>query len=218
MTQSSAIGIFGGTFDPIHFGHIEPVMQAAQQLNLDRIALIPCHIPSHKAPSAVASEHRLAMVRLVCQEYPIFYADDREIKRNKPTYSIDTLRELRACHPNSPLYFFIGMDSLLNLPTWYQSSRLFDLCHFVVCQRPDINDNKSREMLHLLQQRQANTLSELRNAPNGKIYFAKTAEIAISSTELRSRLLKGLPTDNYIPQTVRNYIAQHNLYQMAGSF
>lgn len=213
MNIDSPFGIFGGTFDPIHIGHIEPVIEAAKQVNIDKIALMPCHIPTHKSVSSTSSHHRLEMAKLTCQQYPIFYPDDREIKRGKPTYSIDTLRELRQEYPTHPLCFFIGMDSLLTINSWYQWQELFDLCHFIVCQRPDHDTEFSAEIVRLLQCRQVSDTTELHNNLAGKIYIASTKQIAVSSTALRQRLHDNVPVDSLIPESVINYILQYKLYQ-----
>jgi nicotinate-nucleotide adenylyltransferase len=213
MSCDSPLGIFGGTFDPIHFGHIEPVIEAAKQVNIEKIALMPCHIPTHKIVSKTSSHHRLEMVKLICQQYPIFYPDDREIKRGIPTYSIDSIREFRQQHPKRSLCFFIGMDSLLTINKWYQWQELFGLCHFVVCQRPGHDTEFSPEIVRLLQDRQVTDPSELHLTPSGKIYIAETIKIAISSTNLRQRLQANLPVDKLVPKSVINYIQQYKLYQ-----
>ena len=212
MITNPALGIFGGTFDPIHMGHIKPVMEAASQLNINKIALIPCHIPPHKNPASTSSEHRLAMVKLVCQQYPMFFPDGREIKRDKPSYSIDTLRELRRLQPNTPLCFFIGMDSLLSLPTWHHWQELFKLCHFVVCQRGGQTPQFSTQISQLLKERQVTAPFEIQKSLAGKIVIANTNVVAISSTELRVRIAKQLPVDGLIPDPVLNYIQQNSLY------
>jgi nicotinate-nucleotide adenylyltransferase len=212
MKIKAALGIFGGTFDPIHMGHINPVLEAASQLNIDRIALIPCHIPTHKNAASTSSEHRLAMVKLVCQQYPIFFPDEREIKRDKPSYSIDTLRELRQLQPNTPLCFFIGMDSLLSLPSWHHWQELFELCHFVVCQRGGHTPQFSPQITQLLKERQVTSPGEIQKSLAGKIVMADTNTVTISSTELRARLAEQQSVDKLIPAPVLNYIQQHGLY------
>jgi len=212
MISNQALGIFGGTFDPLHMGHINPILEAASQLSINKIALIPCHIPSHKGAASTSSEHRLAMVKLLCQQYPIFFPDEREIKRNKPTYSIDTLRELRKLHPQTPLCFFIGMDSLHSLPTWRHWQELCELCHFVVCQRGGQTAQFSPQISQLLKERQVTMPGEIQRTRSGKIFIADTKPVAISSTALRARLAKQLPVDGLIPAPVVRYIKQHKLY------
>ena len=213
MNYDSPLGIFGGTFDPIHIGHIEPVIEAATQVCIEKIALMPCHIPTHKIVSKTASQHRLEMVKLICQQYPIFYPDDREIKRGIPTYSIDSIREFRQQYPNRSLCFFIGMDSLLSINKWYQWQELFGLCHFIVCQRPEHDKVLPAGIVRLLAHRQVTEPAELHKTPGGKIYLAATTNIAVSSTNLRQRLQAHLPVDKLIPKSVINYIQQYKLYQ-----
>jgi nicotinate-nucleotide adenylyltransferase len=213
MLENPALGIFGGTFDPLHMGHINPVIQAATQLSIKQIALIPCHIPSHKSLATVSSEHRLAMVKLVCQQYAIFFPDEREITRSKPSYTIDTLTELRQLHPNTPLCFFIGMDSLLSLPGWHHWQALFELCHFVVCQRGGHREQFSPQITQLLEQRQVTEPDEIHKSLAGKIYIADTEPLNLSSTGLRARLLKQQSVDRLIPRAVLNYIQEQGLYR-----
>ncbi|MFT4993022.1 MAG: nicotinate-nucleotide adenylyltransferase [Paraglaciecola sp.] len=212
MRLNPPLGIFGGTFDPIHIGHIQPVMEAADQLSIQQIALIPCHIPPHKNAATTSSEHRLAMVKLVCQQYPLFFPDGREIKRDKASYSTDTLKELRRLHPMTPLCFFIGMDSLLSLPTWHNWQELFELCHFVVCQRGGQRQCFSPQISQLLKERQVTAPDEIRNSLAGHIIIADINAVDISSTKLRARLAKHQCVDGLIPKPVLNYIQQHGLY------
>ena len=115
------IGIMGGTFDPIHIGHLRPAIEARDALGLAEMRLIPNHIPPHRANPFCSSEQRLAMVRLAAAENPGFMVDERELKRDTPSWTIDTLIELKRDLPDTPLCFLMGMDSLLGLPSWHRS-------------------------------------------------------------------------------------------------
>jgi nicotinate-nucleotide adenylyltransferase len=213
-----AQGIFGGTFDPIHNGHLRPLLEAAKQTSIEHIALIPCHIPVHKQEPLSSSEQRLAMVKLAIAPYPELTADPREIKRNKPSYSIDTVRELRLEYPKAPLCFFIGMDSLMSLTTWHDWQALFDYCHLVVCGRPGHAAQLAPELLPILHKRQITDPQVLHQQLAGSIYMAQTSMLNISSTDLRQRLAKGQSTHNMLPATVLAYIQQHKLYQTGPNF
>ncbi len=213
-----ALGIFGGTFDPIHYGHIKPVIDAAQQACVQSVAMVPCHIPVHKNHVPSATKHRLAMLRLAIEEYPQLYIDEREIHNSAPSYTIHTLRALRAEYPKHPLCFFIGMDSLHSLTKWHEWQALFDYCHFVVSCRPGIQKSVSSELQQLLNTRQVITNNALHNALCGKIYLADTPELAISSTDIRQRIQKGLPTEKMLNPNVRAYIHTHKLYQASTTF
>ena len=235
MQLTPPLGIFGGTFDPIHNGHIFPVLEGAEKANIKKIALMPCFIPSHKNPAMASSEDRLKMVELVCADYPLFYPDSRDIKRGKPTFSVDSLKEIRSAMPNTPLCFFIGTDSLQNLFSWHQWETLFSLCHFVVCERKGESvkilnshfDNSlqlqaknlhTQQLQALLNKRQTFTPMALHNSLAGHIYVANTQTLTVSSTKIRQQLDKNQSVDNFLPPKIIDYIQQHKLYQPSADF
>lgn len=189
-------------------------MAAAKETAIERIAIIPCHIPVHKRSPLSSSEHRLAMVKLAIKPYPQLFADDRELNRNRPSYSIDTLRELRRQHPTTPLCFFIGQDSFISLPTWHEWTALFDYCHLVVCARPGLPVELPKQVAQTLAARHITDNQLLHSALAGHIYLAQTPMLNISSTDLRHRLDNKSSTDGLIPPAVQAYIHQHKLYQL----
>ncbi|AWL11451.1 Nicotinate-nucleotide adenylyltransferase [Saliniradius amylolyticus] len=211
--MSQAIGIFGGTFDPIHQGHLKPVKAAAQQIGLDKVYLLPCHIPPHKGAPEVSSAQRREMVALVCGEDRLFELDDRELNADVPSYTVNTLRQYRLEHPDSPLMFFMGMDSFNSFHRWVQWQEITDLAHLVVCLRghhqPDWND----DIQTLLKQRRTERPKELHRQPAGLIYLADTPELTLASTDLRRHLRQGQADSSEIPEAVLNYIQQHGLYR-----
>lgn len=219
------LGIFGGTFDPIHNGHIFPVIEAAQKTGIEKVALMPCHIPSHKNAATASSEDRLKMVELVCADYPLFYPDSRDIKRGKPTFTVDSLTELRQTLPTTPLCFFIGTDSLQNLSTWHDWQALFSLCHFVICDRQVGASQDAEGHFHTEQQvqswmaqRQTADPADLHNSLAGRIYLAHTQTLPVSSTRVRQQLMNNQPVDTYLPSKIVDYIQQHKLYQPGTDF
>ncbi|MGS2720559.1 nicotinate-nucleotide adenylyltransferase [Paraglaciecola aestuariivivens] len=220
MQLAPALGIFGGTFDPIHFGHIQPILEAATLTHIKKIALLPCFIPSHKSAASASSQHRFKMLELVCQHHPIFYPDPRDIKRNIPTVSIDSLKELRAEHPRSPLCFFIGTDSLYTLTSWYQWEALFDYCHFIVCHRKgqavdalSQDPQRQTQLQKLLKDKQTLDPQDLHTRLNGHIYLADTQPLTLSSSAIRQQLGTHSLEANLLPSEVLTYIQQHKLYQ-----
>ncbi|MDU0355461.1 nicotinate-nucleotide adenylyltransferase [Paraglaciecola aquimarina] len=210
------LGIFGGTFDPIHSGHIYPTIQAAKLTQIEKIAMIPCYIPTHKSSASVTSQHRLNMIELVCQQHDIFYADARDINRGVPTYSVDTLNELRAERPNTPLCFFIGTDSLVNLFTWHKWQEILSLCHFVVCHRHNDEPTtvaQDSALQAILAKHQTSQYLDLHTKLAGHIFIADTERLTVSSSQLREQLKMNTKVEKFIPSNVLNYIHQHKLYQ-----
>jgi nicotinate-nucleotide adenylyltransferase len=227
MQLAPPIGIFGGTFDPIHNGHIFPVIEGAKKANIKKVALMPCYIPSHKNPAVASTEDRLNMVKLICADNPLFYPDSRDINRGKPTFSVDSLKEIREAMPTTPLCFFIGSDSLQNLVTWHNWPTLFSLCHFIVCERnenvvDDAEDNSLKlhapKLQALLDKRQTFTPMALHNSLAGYIYIANTQTLMVSSTQIRQILAKKQSTESFLPLKILDYIQQHKLYQTSTDF
>lgn len=208
----TTIGLFGGTFDPVHLGHLIPVSEAAKEVGIDRIRLLPCHIPPHKASPRVGAAQRLAMLRLVCEEWPLFEVDDRELKRHAPSYSVDTLTEYRREQGHSPIVFFMGMDSLQSLPTWHRWQELITLCHFVVCQRGEFQPPMAVEIKDFLARHQCFKPADLHAREAGCIYLAKTPLVPLSSTALRQALAAGQVDEALLPKRVLAYIQKHGLY------
>ncbi len=225
MQLAPPLGIFGGTFDPIHNGHIYPVLEGAEKANIKKVALMPCYIPSHKNPATASSEDRLKMVQLVCADYPLFYPESRDINRGKPTFSVDSLKEIREAMPTTPLCFFIGTDSLQNLFTWHKWPTLLSLCHFVVCERNGGsvkslkgNSDNLLQLQALLNKRQIFNPIALHNSLAGHIYIANTQTLTVSSSKIRQQLTSNQSVDAFLPPKILDYIQQHKLYQPSADF
>ena len=217
--KQKRIGLFGGTFDPIHLGHIEPLSQAAKLLNLSSIQLIPANIPPHKAQTYSSSYHRAEMVKLICQSQALLTFDDRELKREKPSYTLDTLNELHQEHAHTntktklTLFFFIGMDSLVDLPTWHRWQDILQICHLVVMPRPNYEiadiDESLVEKCIFLSQATATDFSK----NSGNIYIMPDILNAISSTEIRAQIKLNKPVKQWLANDVHEYILNQGLYR-----
>ena len=207
-----AIALFGGTFDPIHYGHINPIVNVAKALELDQIVLLPAHIPPHKAKAKVSSLHRKAMLSLVCQDYSTFTIDDRELHKDSPSYTVETLLEYRQLHPTAKLYFCIGMDSLLSFTTWYKWQEILKLSNLIVTVRPgyDLADI-TPDTTKLLSQHQV-SIDDVTKAQAGKIAIIASREYDISSTEIRQLLIANKPINQLTTDKVCQYICEHQLY------
>jgi len=225
MRLDPPLGIFGGTFDPIHNGHIFPVLEGAEKTHIKKIALMPCYIPSHKNPATASSQDRLKMVELVCADHSLFYPDTRDINRGKPTFSIDSLTEIRQTMPSTPLCFFIGTDSLQNLFTWQNWETLFSLCHFVICDRKGESVKSAKghsdnvlQVQTLLNKRQTFNPMDLHNSLAGHIYVANTQKLTVSSSEIRKKIIDNQSVETFLPPKILDYIQKHKLYQPRTDF
>jgi nicotinate-nucleotide adenylyltransferase len=218
------IGILGGTFDPIHYGHIRPALEVKNALNLDSIWLMPNHIPPHKAGPKTGTAHRLAMVQLVCSQHNEFELCDIEINRDTPSFTVTSLQQLTQAYPEHEFYFIMGMDSFIQLDRWYQWQTLFELCHIVVCQRPGWQLVHSSNMAKLMQakvlqrqQAQAINAKSTQTAKVGEIFPVTITAQDISSTEIRAQI-SAQSMDNQalrplLPANVIDYIKLHGLYR-----
>ena len=207
------IGLLGGTFDPIHIGHLRPAIEARDAIGLAEVRLIPNHIPPHRANPHCSSEQRLAMVRLAAAENRHFVVDERELWRDKPSYTIDTLIELRQELPDTPLCFLMGMDSLLGLPGWHRWRELLDYAHLVVSTRPGWQPDYPAELAELLARHQVKEVAALHRQRAGHIWLASNQPIELSATRLRELLAAGEDPRYLLPVPVAHYIDQQGLYR-----
>jgi len=212
--KKSAIGILGGTFDPVHNGHITIATTLLEQLNLKEVRLLPCKIPVLKPDAQATPEQRLDMLSLAIKDHPGLVIDERELRRKSPSYMVDTLTSLREEFPDTPLCLIIGMDSFIELEEWHQWEKLIKLAHFIVVNRPHVTLTESGPIKELLAKHQVTDPSELHSKVAGHIFlFDITPPIDISSTYLRGEIASGSSNPSSIlPQSVWKYIQKHQLY------
>lgn len=211
-TQSHrAIAYLGGTFDPVHYGHLRLAEALADQLQLNVVNLLPCHIPPHKATPKVDTRTRSKMLQLATQDNPTLRIDERELKRNKPSYTIDTLKELRAEHPDTPLLFAIGMDSFVSLHKWHKWQQLLSYCHLVVFSRPGYPFFIPTELDSI---RSAITphSEALHSQPCGNIWVYQQLILDISSSDIRDNQRNGRSNRYLLPDAVNQFIQEAALY------
>jgi nicotinate-nucleotide adenylyltransferase len=213
VTQSTqAIGIFGGTFDPVHYGHLRAALEAMERLHLQDFRLLPAGTPPHRANTFASADHRLAMLKLALSRYPELQVDDREVRREGSSYMVDTLGEIRREEGEAPILMMIGQDAANVLDQWYDWHKLFDLAHLVIMRRPESKHIYSGALFEQVQPRLVNDPDQLRKTPAGLILPLEVTQLAISSTEIRRQIHAGLSPRFLLPDSVIEYILEHGLY------
>lgn len=208
----SSIGIFGGTFDPIHYGHLRTAFELKQALRLSSVRFIPCGDPPHRGDTFVAAEHRLSMVQTAIEGLPGFVVDDREIRRQGPSYSADTLDSLRSEYPDQSLALIIGMDAFLGLTSWHRWDELLSLAHIVVAHRPGWRAPDMGELGELIEQHGTHRVEDLHDARAGRIHIHAVTQLEISSSEIRELIAGGRDPRFLMPDSVRDYIRDNECY------
>lgn len=211
------IGIFGGTFNPIHNGHLALAQSVLETLHCTQIRFVPAALPPHKIAPAVTAQHRAAMVNLAIQGHPEFVLDTCELDRQGPSYTIETLHLLRQRFPDHALCLLMGQDSYQKLPTWHHWQELLEYCHLLVVHRADLETELvlHAEHAHKFLAGTAFT-NQCSLATHGFIGYLPESPPAISSTAIRAELAHpGTSLTNLLPALVSQYIHQHHLYQSA---
>ncbi|MBJ2109294.1 nicotinate-nucleotide adenylyltransferase [Proteus terrae] len=212
---NQAIALYGGTFDPIHYGHLRPVEALSGLIGLKEVIWLPNNIPPHRPQPEASSQQRLEMVRLALEPYSSFKVDTRELEKPTPSYTIETLRDFRKEIGNKqPLAFIIGQDSLLSINTWHQWDQLLNVCHLLVCARPGYQTHfESTQMQTWLTKHQTHQQEDIHCLLTGKIFLADTPLYNISATDIRARHKAGLDCHDLLPNSVEDYIRQQQLYK-----
>jgi len=210
--QQSPMGIFGGTFDPIHYGHLRTAFEMLQALRFGEVRFMPCGDPPHRGTTFATAEQRLEMVRVATEAQHGFVVDDRELLRAGPSYSVDTLTTLRSEFPVRPLALIIGMDAFLGLPKWHQWREILQLAHIVVAHRPGWRAPDVGPMGELLADRGTHRIGDLHQAKSGHIYIHDVTQLEISSTDIRELIAVGRDARFLMPDAVREVIAATGCY------
>lgn len=209
------LGLFGGTFDPIHLGHLRLAETAREALGLERVRLIPAGQPPHRATPGASGADRLAMARLATADNPAFEVDAAEVTAAQASFTILTLERLRAeLGPERPLVLLLGVDAFLGLPTWRRWTELLDFAHLAVANRPGYSLDAAQmpaALADLVARRKASPAA-LGAAPAGAIVPFEMTPLAISATDIRARAAAGLSLRYLLPPPVVDYISRHQLY------
>ena len=207
------IGILGGTFDPVHFGHLRPALEIQQSLELEEVRLIPCHLPPHRTPPVASSGQRVRLLEAAVRNYPQFRVDRRELGREGPSYTFDTLASLREELPGATLCLLIGMDAFRELPTWHRWNELIELCHMVVMTRPGSDVPQQGKLADFINGHRVAETAGLRDRQNGGLLFQPVTQLEISATQVRGLLGAGRSIGFLLPEAVIELIRQEGLYQ-----
>lgn len=214
MPDTPRLGLLGGTFDPVHFGHLDAADAAQRALGLTEVWLMPTHVPAHRAHDPLASPfHRFALAALAIADRPAFRVCDVELRRSGPTYTVDTLRWLHTQGwTNVQLFFILGTDAFAEIATWHEYPRVLDAAHFVVVARPGVAIDDAMARAPELRTR-IGVPARSDDAAGGTRIFVVAADTRdVSSTTIRQRLRAGRAIDDLVPPAVSRHILAHHLY------
>ncbi|MEL0635915.1 nicotinate-nucleotide adenylyltransferase [Marinomonas sp. TI.3.20] len=212
--KPSGVAIMGGTFDPIHNGHLRVAVEILDRFNFKTMKLIPCFQPVHKGLPSVTAQQRLEMAKMAISSDVRLAVDSREILRAGPSYSIDTLRDIRAeIGPDVPLIMVLGMDSFLSLPTWSEWRKLIEYAHILVVSRPGWEPELISELSAFCENYRAASSHELQCAPSGSVWLEMLPSLEISSSMIRILCNKQESIAYLLPEPVQTYIIENKLYQ-----
>lgn len=207
-----AIGILGGTFDPIHLGHLRMAIELYEALDLARVNITPTCKPMYRKQPVASPAKRLEMVQCAVADEPALYADDREIRRGGITYTIDTLLEMRAEMPETPLCLLVGIDAFLGFPSWHRWTEILDHAHIIVAHRPHYHLPNAGIIADLIQSHLQKEISFIHENIAGGILLRPITALEISATDIRKQIAMGRNPRYLLPDGVYDYIKQHGTY------
>ena len=210
------VGVFGGTFDPVHFGHLRLAQEVAEYCGLESVRIVPAGVPPHRNPPHCGASHRMEMVKIAAAGNPLLVPDEREVLKTSPSYSVETLLDLRSeLGPDKPICFMVGADAFLGFPAWHRWRELFGLAHILVAQRPgcDIRSAITGALGEEYAARSERDPAALRRFSFGRIVTIDITLLDISASTIRECFAKGASARYLLPQGVLDYIRNHGLYR-----
>jgi nicotinate-nucleotide adenylyltransferase len=217
--HAGPLGIFGGTFDPVHYGHLRAALDVKRALGLDELRLVPARDPPHRGEPSASAADRKAMLELALIEFPALALDTRELDRTGKSYTIVTLEELRREMPRRPIVLIMGVDAFAGLPSWHRWEALVDFAHIAVVTRPgaSIDDALRGPLVRLWHERHREGPDQVETAPAGTIFALSVTPHRISATAIRAALAGGKGGEaavlHMLPPAVLAYIELHQLYR-----
>lgn len=221
--EKKKVGIFGGTFDPVHIGHIKAALEIKRILKLEKILFIPSSIPPHKNPEETTpSEHRLKMLELALEPYPYFEISTYELEKQGTSYTVDTLRHCSSREPGTDFYFIVGSELFESIDTWKNYNDLFKLANFAVIQRPGFYEEGSPSLPLAIKAdfRYYNSQDDViifKNQNSKEVAFINIQGVRVSSTEIREIVRSGESINDLVPSEVEDYIHTRGLYSEVSS-
>ena len=211
----SPIGIFGGTFDPIHYGHLRTAFEMLQALRFGELRFVPSGDPPHRGKTYAPALLRLEMVRAATTNEPRFVVDDCEVQRQGPSYTVDTLAAMREEQPDAPMGLILGMDAFLGLTNWRRWNEILDYAHIVVAHRPGWRAPDIGAIGELISEHGTHRIDDLHEQRDNLIYIHAVTQLEISSTEIRDLVGAGRDPRFLMPDVVRDIITESKCYSKA---
>jgi nicotinate-nucleotide adenylyltransferase len=206
------LALFGGTFDPTHYGHLRCAEEARIKLGLEQVLLMPSGNPPHRNQPRASATQRLDMLRLAVEEFPCLGIDECEIHREGPSYMVDTLLDVRRQVPHQPVLLLLGQDAANQLQSWHRWQQLFELAHIVILTRPATRNNYTKAVAAQVERRRTFKSPDLYESPAGRVFTLTVTSIDISASKIRRMLDRGEHPNGKLPPAVVAYIEHNKLY------
>ncbi|MCG8432423.1 MAG: nicotinate-nucleotide adenylyltransferase [Gammaproteobacteria bacterium] len=207
------IGVFGGMFDPVHYGHLRSALEVQQHFGLDHVRLVPCAQPPHRDAPAAAAPARFGMVEVAVSDQPGLVADDCEISRGGSSYTVDTISVMQERFAGDAFCLLLGMDAFLGFCRWHRWREILDKAHIIVMHRPGYHPSPEGELKAVYDARYSADLADMRNNMHGGIYTHAVTQLEISSTQIRDSIKQGKNIRYLMPDTVMHFINEKNYYR-----
>lgn len=213
QTLAKAVGLLGGTFDPIHFGHLRMAIEIFQAFSLNEVKLIPCYRPVHRSQPVAPVKDRFNMVKLAVKTEPALTVSDVEIKQQSPSYTIKTITTLRQQLPTTPLCFILGIDAFLGFSSWQQWQDILRQCHLIVAHRPQYRLPEQGMTADIVAEYSQTDFTAIHQVLGGYLFFYPITPLEISATDIRQQIVEGRNPRYLLPNSVLDYIQQRHIYQ-----